>query len=234
MKVLFFFFQQVDLKKFENFESFDKISQLGSSTIIKFREIQTDPILEEFQQFLGISNQEEWQFDENMKISVISNVEIQKNEILTSFTFSNFDSKNEILSMIENDNSNILIFQIQCSETIDILVLFNDVLSDLNEFPFVSLLMTFKNDFEIEKPEYKFEQSYMRKNGKLIEKISKKKIGIFSSSFGNKSRIDVNQKFDLQNCFKNSGNGTILVDHILVELSFKLGFKKNTALKKNL
>ena len=226
-KIIFFFFQQVDNKNLKNYENFNKLVKKGSTSIIKFREIKENPIIEEYLQFFGISNVNEiLNFNKNMKISVFSNETLEDFNLknLKNFKNSTYETTKEIFDLIEKDDSNLLILQINCQKSNEILEKFNEIFGKLNENYWLNFLMTFQNEIEFKKKKFEFEQSYNRKFGNLIENLSENKIGILCSYFGDYTRVDNNQIFDIENCLKHSGFGSMLVDHILIEISFKLGF----------
>eukprot|EP01080_Neovahlkampfia_damariscottae_P009013 gene9013-1112_t len=162
-----------------------------------------------------------------MKISVVSNSNSEELRLvhLKKFTTSTYKTSEEIYSIIEQNDSDLLVFQVNCLESNEILEKFNEVFGKIKENVWMNILMTFKNEIDVPHKKFEFEQSFMRKNGKLIENLSQKKIGIHCSYFGDLTRVDSNEIFDIKSIVENNGNGTLLVDHLLIELSFRLDFK---------
>jgi len=69
-----------------------------------------------------------------------------------------------------------------------------------------------------------FPQSYMKFKNQIIQNIRDCSPGILSCYHKERIRKDYNEEYTEKSCLKNSGNGTILIDQLLTELSYKLGF----------
>lgn len=233
MKVVLFSLLQVlsdekDILKETKRIGLDLLAQSGSTTLLKLRERTNQSVsIQEIQQLLGIYEG----FDlktlyENMKTSIITTddeiFDYSKTLPLNETKKVSMD-KNEILLNISNSKSDMIIVNfVKDTKSISIV---DEILQEIfDKDYYIGVLMTFDKLQQIKEENRLIPQSYSKFKGKNIENIRIHSPAILCIYHKERMRKDYNTEFTIQSCFENNGNGTILMDQLLTELAYKLGF----------
>lgn len=233
MKIVLFSLLQVlspekDILKDVKRTGLDKLAEIGSTTLLKLRERTKQTVsIQELQQLLGTYEGYDLKsLYGNMKISIFTTddeiFDYSKSISINEAKKVSLDKKEILLSISESKSDFIIINFVKDPKSI---VLIDDIIQELfDKDYYIEVLMTFDELKETKEEKRKFPQSYNKFKGKEVLNIRENCPGILCSYHKDRTRRDFNNEYTEKSCFEKNGNGTILIDQLLTELSYKLGF----------